>query len=138
MKKLKYILAIFVIAILFTGCSSSKGSLSSISYSSLKEKLENKETFFFVVVRQGCQFCEKFLPTVEDVVNEYDLEGYSLDLSTLTQDELNEFDKDYNVSGTPTTIFITDGKEGSVLQRLVGNQSADKLIQKLKSNGFIK
>jgi predicted bacteriocin transport accessory protein len=137
MKKFKYILAIFVIAILFTGCSS-KGSLTSISYSSLKDKLNNKETFFFVVVRQGCQYCEKFLPTVEDVVKEYDLKGYSLDLSTFSQDELDEFDKDYNVSGTPTTIFIIDGEEGSVLQRLVGNQSAEKLIQKLKANNFIK
>jgi predicted bacteriocin transport accessory protein len=137
MKKLKYILAIFVIAMLFTGCSS-KGSLSSISYSTLKEKLNNNDTFFFVVVREGCQYCEKFLPTVENVVKEYNLTGYSLNLSSLSSDEKNEFDKEYNVSGTPTTIFITDGKEASILQRLVGNQSEDKLVQKLKSNNFIK
>lgn len=137
MKKIKYILAILVIAVLFTGCGS-KGSLSSLSYSSLKGKMNNNETFFFVVIRNGCQFCEKFIPTMEGVVKEYDLTGYSLNLSTLTQEELDEFDKQFDVSGTPTTIFIENGKEGSVLQRLIGNQSKEKLIQKLKTNNYIK
>ena len=42
-----------------------------------------------------------------------------------------------NISGTPTTIFIENGEEKSTLNRLVGNVAEYKLVDKLKTMGYI-
>jgi predicted bacteriocin transport accessory protein len=118
-----------------SACGSSK--LKSISYSSFKEKLKNKETFFLVVTRDGCQYCEKFVPTVEEVLSEYEVTGYNLNYTDLSDSDKELFDPEYNVDSTPTTIFIRDGEEISILQRIEGNVSKEKLVAKLKSNGYI-
>ena len=90
---------------------------------------KNKETFFFVVIRDGCSFCESFVPKVEEVLNEYDVIGYKLNISTFTEEEYNEFDATWNVDGTPTTIFIKDGSEVSILQRLEGQTAETCLVR---------
>ena len=136
MKKIKNILFICLLIILCTSCGSS--NLKSLSYNELNKKLENKETFFFVVIRDGCQHCENFIPKVDDVLNEYDIVGYKINYSNLSEKEDDEFYNTFGVDSTPTTIFIKDGKEVSILQRLVGNVSKDKLISKLETNNYIK
>ena len=136
MKKVKYILLVFLFAVLCTGCN--KSNLKSLSFNELNKKLENNESFFFVVIRDGCQHCEGFIPKVEEVLNEYDIIGYKLNYTDLSSDEDDEFYNMFGVDSTPTTIFIKDGKEVSILQRLIGNVSKDKLISKLKTNNYIK
>lgn len=136
MKKLKSILLLCLLIILCSSCGSSK--LKSMSYKELNKKLEAKETFFFVVVRDGCQHCENYIPKVEEVLKEYDIEGYKLNYSDLSSEEDEKFFEEYGISSTPTTVFIKDGKEVSILQRIEGNVSKDKLIDKLKKNEYIK
>lgn len=136
MKKLRNVLLLFLLVVLCSSCGSSK--FKSISYSKLNDMLENKETFFFVVVRDGCQHCENYIPKVEEVLKEYDIVGYKLNYSDLSDEEDAEFFKKYGISSTPTTVFIKDGKEISILQRIEGNVSKDKLIDKLKKNEYIK
>lgn len=136
MKKIKKIALLVLVIFLCSACGSSKAK--SISYKELNKKLENKDTFFFVVIRDGCQHCENFIPKLEEVLSEYDIEGYTLNYSDLSKDEDEEFYSKYGVDSTPTTIFIKDGDEVSILQRLEGNVSKEKLINKLKSNGYIK
>ena len=135
MKKIKNILLIILIVFICSACSSSK--LKEISYSNFKQKLDNKETFFLVVTRDGCQYCEKFVPTVEEVLSEYNVVGYNLNYTNLNDSDKELFDKEYDVTSTPTTIFIKNGEEMSVLQRIEGNVAKEKLINKLKSNGYI-
>lgn len=135
MKKIKYLLLILFVGIMFTGCGSS--NLKSLSYSDLKDKLNNKESFFFIVIRDGCSYCESFVPKAEDVLNEYNIIGYKLNVSDLSDKEAEEFDKQWDVDGTPTTIFIVDGVEGSIMQRIDGSVSKEKLIDKLKQTGYI-
>lgn len=136
MKKLKLIIVLFISMFLFTSCGSSK--LKSISYSELKDKIKNEETFFFIVIRDGCQHCEKFVPKVEEILEEYDIVGYKLNYSNLSEEEDEDFYNEYGISATPTTVFIKDGKEVSMLQRVEGNVSKEKFITKLKNNDYIK
>lgn len=135
MKNIKKLFLLLLIVFICSACGSSK--LKSISYSSFKEKLKNKESFFLVVTRDGCQYCEKFVPTVEEVLSEYEVTGYNLNYTDLSDSDKELFDPEYNVDSTPTTIFIRDGEEISILQRIEGNVSKEKLVAKLKSNGYI-
>lgn len=136
MKFLKKGLLIVLILLFCSACGSSS-NLKSLSYSEFKDKIENKETFFFVVIRDGCTYCESFEPKMEEVVNEYDIIGYTLNVSDMSDSEYQEFIKEYNIDGTPQTIFITEGHEVSLLQRIDGNVSKEKIISKLKSNNYI-
>ena len=44
----------------------------------------------------------------------------------------------FKLSGaTPTTIFIKDGKEASLLNRLEGDLSESRVVEKFKKMGFI-
>ena len=43
----------------------------------------------------------------------------------------------FNMS-TAITMFIKDGKEGTTGSRIEGDVSMEKIVSKLKTNGFIK
>ena len=137
MKKLRLFIFILGIFMLFTGCDSSS-YLKELSYNELKNKMNAKETFFFVVVQDGCSHCASFTPKLEAVLNEYEVIGYELNLSKMDEKEREELKSLFNYDGTPTTIFIKDGSEESKMQRISGNQPKEKIVSKLKTNGYIK
>ena len=136
MKKIRNVLLLVLLIFLCSSCG--KSNFKELSYSELNKKMENNETFFFVVIKDGCQHCEAFIPKVEEVLKEYDIVGYKLNYSNLSEKDDEEFFEKFGISATPTTVFIKDGKEISILQRIEGNVSKEKLIDKLKKNDFIK
>lgn len=144
MKKYRFIpLLVILLLVVFTGCSKEEGSdgknyLVNISYEEFVKKRENKESFFFAVIQDGCPYCEAYTPKLKEVLKEYKIVGYSLNLSDLTDEERQEFQLKFKVSGTPNTIFLTEGEEVSKMQRISGNAAKTKIVSKLKSNGYIK
>ncbi len=135
MKKISKLLIVFLLVIICSSCGNSK--FKSISYSELKDKLKNEDTFFFVVIKDGCQYCERFVPIVAEVLDEYDIVGYKLNYSDLSESDDEAFYAEYGIDSTPTTVFIKNGQEVSILQRIEGSVSKEKLVSKLKNNGFI-
>lgn len=136
MKKIRNFILLCLLIILCSSCGSS--NLKSISYSELNKKLNNNETFFFVVIKDGCPHCEKYVPKMEEILKENDIVGYKINYSDLTKEEDEAFYSKFGVDSTPTTIFIKEGKEISILQRIEGNVSEEKVINKLKQNEYIK
>lgn len=135
MKKIKYLLLVLLVGVIFTSCG--KNNLKTISFNELSKKLENGESFFFEVVQDGCSHCANFTPKLKEVLNEYDVIGYQLNLTDLTEENYKTFNSMFDVDGTPTTIFIVNGKEVSLLQRIDGDVSKEKIISKLKTNKYI-
>lgn len=138
MKYFKYLLLVLCTFTLLIGCTKKDNNLKDISYKELNEKIANNEEFFFVVTQDGCSHCEEFVPILEEVLKENNVIGYNFNLTRLSEEEHDKFKEEYNVEGTPTTIFIKDGKEVSIMQRIVGSLSKEKLEQKLKNSGYIK
>lgn len=139
MKKWKIISLILLVTFIFVGCAKEdKEYLVSISYSEFKEKRANKETFFFEFVQDGCSACMSFTPKLKEVLEENKITGYQLNLSSMTDEEYEEFQLEFKTSGTPNTIFLTEGEELSKLQRISGNVAKTKIVSKLKANGYIK
>ena len=136
MKKIKYLLPLFLVLFIFVGCGK-KDNLKDISYSKLTSMMDEKETFFFVVKKDGCSHCEDYIPKVENVLNEYDVVGYVINLTDLSDEDYDKIQEDFGVNGTPTTIFIKNGKEIK-MQRFEGSVSEEKIISKLKTNNYIK
>ena len=51
--------------------------------------------------------------------------------------EKKEFSKYITFDGTPVTVFIKNGEEKTAATRINGSASTEKILAKLKSNGFI-
>lgn len=137
------VLVILVCTLLFVlgkKYNPSKGdykSVVNIDLAGFKEKVANKEKFVLVVTQTGCSHCLAYLPVLEEIGEEYKLTFYDINMTDLSDEDKIEFNKLVRISGTPTTIFYTDGEEQSTTTRLVGEKSKEKIISRLKSEGYI-
>jgi predicted bacteriocin transport accessory protein len=137
MKKiLKAIVLLFVVTIMFCGCSKEE-RIVEISLDEFKEKMANKESFVLYVGNEGCSHCISYRPVLEQVLEDYDITIYQIDNSKLDNSKFAEFRTYVNISGTPTVAFITDGEEESTLNRITGEVSRETTIERFKSNGYI-
>ena len=135
MKTVRNILLIAISVFLLSGCG--KNNLKTLSYNELNKKMENGDTFFFEVVQDGCSHCANFTPKLKEVLNEYDVVGYQLNITNMSEEEYDEFYGVFGISSTPTTVFITNGKEISVVKRIDGDVSKEKIVSKLRANKYI-
>lgn len=135
MKKLLKLISVFIVVLLVSGCSS---NVKEITYNELEKKLENRESFILEIVQDGCSNCESFSPKFNEVLKEYEIKAVSINLTNITQEENTKLNNMYNISGTPTVIFIEKGEEPSISRRIVGDISKDKIISKLKIAAYIK
>ena len=133
---MKKIIAIILISLLVvTGCScSNKKTTIEISYEEYKEKIDKEESFVLLIWRTGCAHCETFEPKLDEVISEYNLTVYSLDISNLSSVEYEKLKNKTFVSGTPSLVIFEKGKKKD---RLVGDKSKDRVITLFKNNGYI-
>lgn len=134
----KIILIITTITALFlTGCAGPK-TYDEISYSELKQMQKNKEDFVLFIGSNTCSACSTYKITVNKIVKEYKVDIKYIDISKLSEKEESELVSNFAFTGTPTTVFVTKGKEKDTHNRINGNQKYSKVIEKLKENGYIK
>lgn len=134
-KTIKFITIILTVFIL-TGCGNS--SITEITYKDLEKKLENKESFILEIVQDGCSNCESFSPKFDKVLTKHNLTAVSINRAKLSDIDSTKLDNLYNITGTPTVIFIENGEEPSILRRIIGDVDQEKIISKLKNAGYIK
>ncbi len=113
-------------------------NLISLDKEALQEKIDNKDSFILVVSREGCPHCEEFLPVFKDILKEYDVTAYVVDIAKYSKDDRTYLNSVANISGTPTTVFIEKGEEKSTVTRIVGSSNRKAIISRLKSTGYIK
>ena len=128
---------ILLILLLIINFHEKKSYFEEIKYKKVIEKIDNKESFVLVLSQTTCSHCMDYKPKVASVANEYKLTIYYLETNLLNDKEKKEFNKYITYNGTPTTIFIKNGEEKTVANRIDGSVEEQKIIDKLKSNGFI-
>jgi len=129
------IIIIFLLILLLLFVNNGKGNLIELSYNDIKEKIENKENFVLCVSRTTCSHCADYKPKLKEVAKENNINIYYIDVDKYDEEEFSNlisFD-----GSTPTTIFIKNGEEETTSNRINGDVSKSKIIEKLKSNGFI-
>ena len=115
-----------------------KNNFISLSYDEVMEKVNNNDTFILCVSATDCTHCQNYKPKLKKIANEYDVKIYYTDVNTFDENEYNKFKDDISFDGaTPVTIFFKEGKEETTATRIEGDVSSDKVINKLKKNGFI-
>lgn len=137
MKKKSIGFLIILIGILFlSGCSSNVNTIKEIDFDTLQNKLNNKDTFILEIIQTGCSHCEEFSPVLRKVLGDYNITGYSINLSNLTAEEKEKLYSITDVSGTPTVCFFKDGNE-EVMHKIVGATSSKEVYNKLKEANYI-
>lgn len=111
---------------------------TEITYSEYEEKMNAKEPFLVVIVRDGCGYCEMYEPIVEEVANEYRLPIYYINMTNLNNDEYTAlgtsnsyFKKNQGKWGTPTTLFMYGN---SVIDSIPGYVDKDEFVKFVKEN----
>lgn len=115
----------------------SYSNIKSVDYSNLTKMLNSQKSFILIVTQTTCPHCTEYKPNLNNVLKENNLEAYEIDLLTLTEEDYNSFQEIFNVSGTPTTIFIENGLENQIY-RYSGTKEEDTIIEKLKEANYIK
>ena len=114
-----------------------KSYFNEISANEILEKIENKEDVVLLISQTTCTHCISYKPKLKEVANEYKINIYYIDVDLLDKDEASKLKEKVNYSSTPVTVFIKDGEEKTAANRINGDASKEKIVKKLKSNGFI-
>ena len=115
-----------------------KSYLKEIKYDEVIKKIDNKESFVLLLSQTTCAHCLDFKPKLDKVSKKYKIEIYYLETNLIDTEALEKFKVNYfSFDGTPTTVFVIDGEEKTAANRINGDVSEQKIISKLKSNGFI-
>ena len=117
--------------------SQEESKLISITVDDLETKINNKESFVLVLTQTGCSHCEQYLPELKLALNEVNLHAYTLNITDLNQTQNETLESYVRFGGTPTTVFFKDGTEKTSLNRIVGYASKAKIIERLKSLGYV-
>lgn len=138
-KNIIYItIAIFSLIIISTILYINKTNLIELNYSEIIEKIENKDTFVLCISATNCIHCQDYKPKLEKISKDYDITIYYINKDTIEDEEYKEFKSKLSFDGgTPTTIFFINGEEKTTANRIEGNVKTEKIINKLKNNGFI-
>lgn len=129
------VIALIVLTIL--NIKDQKQYLIEIKYDKLMEKINNKEDFVLLLSQTTCEHCMDFKPKLNKVSKKYKLYTYYIEVNLLNDEERQGLKNIISYDGTPTTVFIFIGTEKTAANRLDGSVSEEKIIAKLKSNGFI-
>lgn len=134
----KVLLLLIMVIILVSGCENKLTSCQKIDYNEFNKMIENKDNFILFIGSSSCPHCNNYTVTLNHVIKKHQILIYYLDITTLSKKQNKDFSKLINFKGTPTTVFIFDGKEKNVYNRINGAQGYDKVIKKLKENKYIK
>lgn len=101
-----------------------KNILQEIDVKTLKKLFKTSKKSILFLVKDDCQYCDAFLPIVNETLNDMNISAYKINVSEVTIAEYGELFNYINFEGTPTTYIIQNSK---VLHTLTGGVDKDTL-----------
>lgn len=121
------------------------------TYEEFQEYANRDESTFFVLGRTGCHFCERYLPVLNSVSNEYKIEIVYVDFKKLSEEDYKKVmnggltipgkctktGEEISLSqgfGTPVSLFVRNNQTYDCIR---GYNEKDKLVSSLQKIGYI-
>ena len=116
-----------------------ESNLPKVSCNGYEQLVKEEKDNLILIARPTCSFCQKFVPILEEIVDEYGITVNYFDTDTLSETENEQF---YNSSslfksndfGTPTLIITNNNK---ITKYTIGYKEKDATISWFKDNGII-
>lgn len=149
---MKKILMLLVIMFCLTGCESLKYKITThavndnikseasvktykeLTYDQYTKKINDKDTFIILLYQTGCSHCESYEPKLNKVISDYDLNVFALNLANLSDKEYAIVKNKTFISGTPTTVYIKEGKYDS---KIIGDKDEQQIIDFLVDINYL-
>ncbi len=143
------LLIVFLVAIMISNEKniSKTMKIHNISYSEFQDKIKEDKFNIILIGRDNCSHCADYKPLVNQVANQYDLNVWYLNISTLQEEEYifvhnnvnvlkDQYDPEGNLSiPTPATVIYRNGYEIDSILGDVGENGFKNLLVK---NGVVK
>lgn len=132
------IIIVLITILVITLTSTNEDNIIKLNYNEITEKVNNKESFVLCISASNCPHCKSYKRKIKKIANEYNMIIYYTDIDKLSEKEYEEFKTKFSFDGsTPTTVFFKEGEEKTTATRIEGDTQTEKIINKLKQNGFI-
>lgn len=131
------VLCSFLMILFVTACGSKITTYEEIDYSEYTSLIESKENFILYIGSASCSHCLNFKPTLEKIIQEYQLVVKYIDISKLSEKEYAVLQNKTKLQGTPTVVFVENG----VVQtspKIQGEVSYSNALNKFKESGYVK
>ena len=141
-KLIKFVLGI-AIALSLVGCSSSidrsdiaadKGDLVVVSSEEVLNKIDDGNTFVFIITQTNCSHCKQYEPIIAELCVEESIKVYQIVADKDDSDALDTLMERYEIEYTPTTFVVV---EGELKDSFVGSVSLDELKDYFKKHKVI-
>lgn len=100
--------------------------------------IDKKGTNLIYIGREGCSYCEQFVPILSELASTYNFKYTYVDTDNITGGQLseviNKLGVDYESFGTPTIAVTKDGKN---VDNNIGALDREGLFSFLQENGVI-
>lgn len=136
----KKLLILFTIIMTFTlcGCGTKEESnLVELTFDELTKKVENKEDFILVIESDQCSACAIYMPTMEEVVKNYNVKVNYINIHDLTDEQSAKLATYVYTNSTPLTVYFKEGVASDTHNRIVGAANYDAIVESFTKNGYI-
>lgn len=97
--------------------------------------VKNKESFVLFINSDWCEECNKYGVTLNKVIDKYNIDVKSINLSLLSKKEKSSLASVISISEAPALVFVEKGKEKD---EVFGDIKYSKTVNKFKENNYIK
>lgn len=127
-----------ILSITFITACSKYTTYEEVSFDTVMEMLDNKQSFILFIGSSSCSHCATYEPKLNSVIKEYQVKVYFIDVSKLSETENSKLNAKISYgNATPMTVFIENGKEQSSYNRIRGDQDRDVIVSVFQKNGYI-
>ena len=137
MKKVLMVLTVVLSLFCLTACMGPK-TYDEISYSELQNKINDKDDFILFIGAETCSACKAYKHALNTAIENYGIDVKYIDIDKISDEQLSDLKSIVYFSGTPQTVFITDGKNDENKKKIDGNVKYSKLVKTLEKYGYIK
>lgn len=128
-----------ILSITFITACSKYTTYEEVSFDTVIEMLENKQSFILFIGSSNCSHCATYEPKLNSVIKEYQVKVYFIDVNKLSETENSKLNAKISYgNATPMTVFIKKGTEESSYNRIRGDQDRDVIVSMFQKNGYIK
>lgn len=106
-------------------------NIKTVTLSEFEEKILKKEDMTILIASTTCYACITFEPVINEALEETEKTIYRIDVTSLTEKEIDRFRTYYAFTKTPTIFTI---KNGLVKSELIGTTTKEELITWISNN----